>query len=190
MAYKVATPPVLEPFTTAYIKTWLKIPQSITTEDTLLDDMVKEAREHEEKFTGKALLTQTIEEYFDFFPCGNVIELTLSPIQSVTSISYISGGSYVVWSSSNYSTDLVSEPCRIVLKSGAGWPTADDQTPNKIKVIYVAGATAATGIPKTNMSAMKQRIAARYEQREDSPGGASNRQRSADALSMLNRTIR
>jgi len=190
MAYKVATAPVLEPFTTAYIKTWLKIAQSVTTEDTLLADMIKNARTWAEQITGKALLTQTIEEYFDFFPCGNVINLTLSPIQSITSVSYYTGGSYSVWASSNYTTDLVSEPCRIVLKSNASWPTTDDQIPNKVKVIYIAGATAATGIPQTIMQAMLQKIAYMYENREDIPGGATNRQRSADALAMFNRTIR
>jgi uncharacterized phiE125 gp8 family phage protein len=179
----------LEPFTTAYIKTWLKIPSSVTLEDTLLDDLIKGARVWAEQGTNKALLTQTIEEYFDCFPCGNLFKLTVSPIQSVTSISYMSGGSYQTFNSANYHVDIVSEPARIVLKSGASWPTTDDQTPNKVKVVYVAGATAANLIPKTIMDAMLQRIAYQYENREDIPGGAQNRQRSATALLMPNRTI-
>jgi hypothetical protein len=101
----------------------------------------------------------------------------------------MSGGSYTVWSSSNYTTDLVSEPCRIVKKSTVTWPTVDVLTPNAVKVIYVAGATAATGIPKTIMQAMLQKLAYQYENREDIPGGASNRQRSADALAMFNRSL-
>jgi uncharacterized phiE125 gp8 family phage protein len=188
MAYKVATAPVLEPFTTAYIKTWLKIPASVTVEDTLLDNLIKTAREWAEQTTNKALLTQTIEEYFDCWPCGNLMKLTVSPIQSITSIHYVSGGSYVLWDSANYTNDMVSIPARIVKKASASFPTTDDETPNKIKVTYVAGATAATGIPTTIMQAMLQKIAYMYENREDMPGGANNRQRSADALAMLNRT--
>lgn len=186
MAYKVTTGPVIEPFTTAYIKVWLKIPSSITVEDALLADLIQNARAWAEQFTGKALLTQTIEEYYDCMPCGSVLNLTVSPIQSVTSVSYVTGGALTVWNSSNYNTDLVSEPARIVKKSTVTWPTYDTLTPNAIKVIYVAGATAATGIPKTIMQAMLQKIAYMYENREDIPGGAPNRQRSADSLAMFN----
>jgi uncharacterized phiE125 gp8 family phage protein len=189
MAYKVATAPVLEPFTTAYAKTWLKIPSSVTVEDTLLADMIQNVRVWAEQITGKALLTQTIEEYYDCFPCSSMLNLSVSPVQSITSISYMSGGSYTTWSSANYTTDLVSEPCRIVKKSTVTWPTVDELTPNAIKVVYVAGATAATGIPKTIMQAMLQKLAYQYENREDIPGGASNRQRSADALAMFNRSL-
>ena len=190
MAYKVVTPPVIEPFTVAYAKAWLRIPSSITIEDTLIEDMIKGARDYAEKVTNKAMLTQTINEFFDCFPCGNVFKLSVSPIQSITSISYMINGSYTVFNSSNYHTDLVSEPARIVLKDSASWPTIDTQTPNAVKVVYVAGATAASGIPQTSMDAMLQRLAYLYENREDMPlGGGSNRVRSADALLAKNRTI-
>jgi uncharacterized phiE125 gp8 family phage protein len=109
MAYKVATAPVLEPFTTAYAKTWLKIPSSVTVEDTLLADMIQNVRVWAEQVTQKALLTQTIEEYYDCFPCSSMLNLSVSPVQSITSISYMSGGSYTTWSSANYTTDLVSD---------------------------------------------------------------------------------
>lgn len=189
MAYKVATGPVIEPFSVAYIKTWLKIPSSVAIEDTLLEDLIKNARVWAEQITSKALLTQTIEEYYDCFPCSKVLTLTVGPIQSITSVSYMASGSYTVWNASNYNTDLISEPCRIVPKNTVTWPTTDSLTPNTVKVIYVAGATAATGIPKTLMQAMLQKIAYAYENREDVPGGANNRTRSADALAMFNRTL-
>lgn len=188
MAYKVTTAPVLFPFTTAYVKTWLKIPASVTSEDTLVDDLVKTAVSEAEQGTGRALLTQTIEDYFDCWQsCG--LRLSVAPIQSVTSVSYLSGGSYVVWNAANYSTDLVTEPCRIIAKNG--FPSHDTDVPNAIKVIYVAGATAATGIPRTTMQSMLQRIAFLYENREDIPlgGGNAARQRSAHALLMPQRML-
>lgn len=191
MAYKVATQPVLEPFTTAYIKTWLKIPSSITVEDTLLADMIKSARKWAEQETGRALLTQTVEEYYDCFPCGNVINLTVAPIQSITSISYLSGGSYTVWASTNYSADLITEPCRIVRKSSVSWPITDTEAPNVVKITYVAGVTAATLIQETIMQAMLQKIAFLYENREDIPisQNSNPRLRSADALLQKNRML-
>src|SRR6187402_3487373 len=137
MAYKVATAPVLEPFTTAEVKAWLKIPSSVTAEDTLIASMIVSARWWAEQNSGRALLTQTIEEYFDCWPaCG--VRLSLAPIQSITSISYLSGGSYVVWSAANYNTDLITEPCRITLKNTGQMPSYDARTTNAIKVVYVA----------------------------------------------------
>lgn len=189
MAYKVATAPVLEPFTTDYIKTWLKIPSSVTVEDTLLSDLIKNARVWAEQMTNTAALTQTIEEYFDCWPCGPVLNLTVSPVQSITSVSYFASGAYTTFDPSNYYTDLVSTPARIVLKNSVVFPSTDLGAPNVVKIVYLAGATAAANVPKTLMQAMLQKIAYLYENREDIPGANSNRTRSADALAMQNRAF-
>lgn len=190
MAYKVATAPTIEPFSTAYVKAWLKIPSSVTTEDALIADMIISARWWAEQNSGRALLTQTINEYFDCWPpCG--VRLSLAPIQSITSISYLSGGSYVVWASSNYNVDIISEPCRITLKDTGQTPNYDTNTANAIKVIYVAGDTAATAIPGTIKDAMLQRLAFLYENREDIPISQNSqpRLRSAAALLQPNRML-
>lgn len=191
MAYKVVTPAVLQPFTTAYAKSWLKIPASVTVEDTIVDNLIKAAADWAEKGTNRALLTQTIEEYYDCWPKCGVFKLSVAPIQSISAVAYLSGGSYVTWNSSNYYTDMVSEPCRVVAKSTASIPAYDTDAPNVIKITYVAGATAASGIPHTIMDAMLQQIAFMYENREDIPlgGGNTNRQRSANALLMANRVL-
>jgi uncharacterized phiE125 gp8 family phage protein len=115
------------------------------------------------------------------------MNLTLSPVQSVTSVSYYSGGTYVSWDSANYYTDLVSKPARVVIKNSSVFPTTDLGAPNAVKVVYVAGYTAASAIPMTLKQAMLQKIAYMYENREDVPGGQSNRIRSADALAAFNR---
>lgn len=191
MAYKVNTAPISEPFTTAYIKTWLKIPSSVTVEDTLLADMIISARQWAEKGSGRALLTQTIEEYWDCFPSCGVLKLSLAPVQSITSVSYLVNGSYVVWNSANYNTDIVSEPCRITPKTIASFPTYDLNTPNAVKVVYVAGNATAADISGTTKDAMLQRIAFLYENREDIPISNNNqpRLRSADALLQKDKII-
>lgn len=190
MAYKVATAPTTEPFTTAYIKAWLKIPSSVTVEDTLIADMIISARWWAEQGSNRALLTQTIEDYFD---CWQVfgLKLSVAPIQSITSISYLSGGAYVVWNAANYNADTISEPCRITLKNGGQAPSYDLNTPNAIKVTYVAGYSAAALIPGTAKDAMLQRIAYLYENREDIPisNNSQPRLRSANALLQKNRML-
>lgn len=190
MAYKVTTAPVIEPFTTAYIKAWLKIPSSVTVEDALIADMIISARWWAEQGSGRALLTQTISEYFD---CWNLCGLSLSvaPIQSITSVSYLSNGSYVTWDAANYNADIIREPGRITLKNGGQLPSYDLSTPNAIRVVYVAGDTATTLIPGTIKDAMLQRIAFLYENREDIPISQNSqpRLRSADSLLQKNRLL-
>lgn len=191
MAYKVVTPASTLPFTTAYVKSWLKIPASVTAEDTIVEALIKSAVAVAEKKTGRALLTQTIEEYFDCYPLCGLFDLSVAPIQSVTSVSYLSGGSYTIWNSSNYNVDTVSEPCRIVAKSTASMPAYDLQTPNAWKIVYVAGYSSSDLIPQNVIQGMLQKIAFHYENREDIPlgGGNTNRQRSADALFMSDRML-
>lgn len=190
MAYKVVTAPTTEPFTRAFVKTWLKIPASVTAEDTIVDELIISARSWAEHGTGRALMTQTIEDYFDCWPVGG-IRLSVAPIQSITSISYLSGGVYTTWNAANYNTDLISEPCRITLKTNGQSPNFDIDTPNAIKVTYVAGATATTAIPRNTMHSMLQQIAFMYENREDMPLGGGNgaRQRSASTLLMPQRML-
>lgn len=190
MAYKVTTAPTVEPFTTAYIKAWLKIPASVTVEDTLIADMIISARWWAEQGSGRALMTQTIDEYYDFWPvCG--VRLSVAPVQSITSISYLSGGAYTTWDAANYNTDVITEPARITLKNNGQVPNYDLNTPNAIKITYVAGATATTLIPGTIKDAILQRIAFLYENREDIPisNNSQPRIRSADALLQKNRML-
>lgn len=189
MAFKVATPPSSEPFTTAYVKNWLKV--SVSTDDTLIDDLVKAARVWAEQVTGRALMQQTIEEYYDCLPACGVFSLTLAPVQSVTSVSFKYSGTYTAWNISNYETDLINEPGRIVKKSTSSFPTVDTLSPNVVKIVYVAGAASATDIPYTIRQAMLQMIAFVYENREDIPLGNNGnpRVRSAYALLSANRIL-
>lgn len=191
MAYKVATAPVLLPFTVAYVKTWLKIPASVTAEDTIVENLIKAAAETAESITKRALLTQTIEEYYDGWAEYGEFMLSVAPVQSVTSVTYLAGGTYTTWDASNYSVDNISEPCRVVAKSNSGLPSFDMSVPNVIKITYVAGATSASGIPQKTVMGMLNEIAFRYENREDMPygGSNSNRQRSANALFMRDRML-
>lgn len=184
MGYKVVTAPVLLPFDTAHIKSWLKIPASVTAEDTIVEALIKAAVADAQHKTRRALLTQTIEEYFDCYPYCGIFDLSVAPVQSVTSVMFLSGGSYTAWSASNYSTDIVGEPCRVVAKDTASIPVYDLRTPNVWKVTYVAGYSSADLIPQNIIQGMRQKIAFDYENREDIPlgGGSSARKRSADSL--------
>lgn len=181
MAHRVTVQPLSEPFTTDYVKTWLKV--SVTADDTIISGLIKAARVWAEQETNLCLFTQTIEEVWDSWPGCKKIELTAWPVQSVSSVSYFVNGSYTPWSATNYTVDIVNQPARIVSKSGSPFPSLDIDIPNRVKATYVCGWSSVDDIPQSIKAAMLLKIAFLYENREDIPLGGNNpRLRSANAL--------
>jgi uncharacterized phiE125 gp8 family phage protein len=194
MPYQVTTPPASEPVTLAEAKTWLKRDDT-TADDTLISDLIGAARAYCERETGRALLTQTVTEYFDGWPSCCTLELALAPVASVTSVGYVADGetsmTYTTWATTEYNTDLVSQPARIVKKENIDYPDLEC-VPNSVKVIYVAGSTSASADAlKEIRVAMRLLLAKWYENREDMQENETNnpRVRSVDVLLRRNRVI-
>ncbi len=148
------------------------VPTTNTTEDPYLISLRQSAREYVESFCRRALLTQTWDYKLDAFPPdGCAIELPLSPVSSVTSVSYVdTNGDSQTWSSSLYQTDLPSGPkavrARIQPAYSQYYPVARTQM-NAVTVRFVAGyGAAASSVPSSMKSGMKLLIAHWYEQRE------------------------
>jgi len=163
MSLIVATPPVFEPIDIDYVKCWTRIDQD--ADDVVLNSLILAAREYVEKFTRRALITQTLEERFDCFP-GNCFELRRSPVQSVTSIEYfdINDVEQTVSATTVYETDLNSEPARIALREGGVWPTVDSRL-DPVKVTYVAGYATPEEVPESIRLAMAMLVDHWYEHR-------------------------
>lgn len=172
--WQVTSAPASEPFTTAEMKTYLKVESSVTEDDALIASQIIGARNFVERLTSRALITQTITEYFDDWPTlppnpktldSRVLKLHIAPVQSITSISYIAEGAdpntYTTWASSNYFLDAASGangigPARICKKKDVDWPTIEPYT-NSIKVVYVAGyGASSSSIPASLLSAMRR----------------------------------
>ena len=164
--WKVTSLPSTEPLTKDDLRLWLRLPTSFTSEDTLITELIKEARVFIERHTARALITQTIEQYFDTFPVaterdrlglnGRVLELYIAPVLSITSITYVpTDGNPLNYSgtlnSANYYLDNISglnsgSWPRITLKKGETWPAVESY-PNAVKVTYQAGYGAASDVP-------------------------------------------
>lgn len=132
----VSTAPTVEPVDVSEIEDVIRV---VDTPDdhAYLTGLIKAARRKVERETDRSLLTQTRKLYLDTWP--TCIELRHPPIQSVTSITYVdTGGTTTTWTSSEYRTDLVSEPGRIEPAYGYTWPTIRGIS-NAITVTYVAG---------------------------------------------------
>jgi uncharacterized phiE125 gp8 family phage protein len=160
----VSTAPTSEPITLAEARLHLRVTDD--SEDALLESLIKSARMAAENFCNRSLMPQTLDLYLDRFPCGEAIRLPRGPVTSVTSIVYTAadGTANTTWSSANYSTDLFSEPVRIVPIPTQSYPSTYSGV-NTVRVRYVAGYATAALVPTPIKQAMLMMMGHWYEAR-------------------------
>ena len=173
MAYKVISVPASEPITLSEAKNYLKVEDSYTDDDTLITAIITSVRQYIERYLSTALITQTIEEKWDYIDVRNYqvrqnFNLGVNPVQSVTSITYIdTDGDSQTWSASEYVVDTHRQVARIGIKNGYTWPSIQDEI-NALTVTYVAGyGDAGSDVPGNILQAMRYLIATYYENRTD-----------------------
>lgn len=113
--------------------------------DPEIDRLIRASTEQVERDSRRVIMTQTWRLVRDDFPCHS-IELRRVPVQSVTHIKYLSGGTQTTLSASLYETDLYSEPARIQPVYGQVWPTTDCAI-NAVEVEFIAGYASAAVVP-------------------------------------------
>jgi uncharacterized phiE125 gp8 family phage protein len=175
MSFSIITPASLKALTVQEVKDYLRVDSS--DEDTLLGVLIDAATQIGEHYLGRFLLTTVIEEFYDFFPVyktgvnpfrgdKNIVYLSRGPVQSIAHVKYIDGnGSEQTVSASDYNTDLVSEPARIMPEEG--WQATKD-TVNAVIVRYTCGYTQASDVPANIKVALLLIISEMYEKRVDS----------------------
>lgn len=169
MAYKIITAATTEPVSLVEARSHLRI-ESFGSPEAHPDDgyvsaLITVAREWCEKYTGRALASQTIEMALDDFP-EDAIELPLTPVTSITSVKYIDeDGIEQTLSNTYYGLDDYSQPNWLLLKSGFKWPDTNGGA-NNVKIRMVVGNTSAN-IPKPITAAMFLIIGNLYENRTE-----------------------
>ena len=159
--FKVITAVSTEPVSLTEAKAQVRV--TGTSEDTLITNLIKAAREYCENVTGRALASQTLELLLDRFPPGG-FELPMPPLQSVTSIKYTnSDGDESTVSAEDYIVDADRQIGRVILGYGKSWPSFTPYPSNPIRVRYVAGYTSA---PQSIKQAMLLLIAHWFANRE------------------------
>ena len=145
ITYNVTSEPASEPLTLNEVKDRLRV--TTCDFDSEINDLIVAGRKQVEHDTNRKLVTQTVAILLDDFPSGDVFEIRQLPVASVTSVAYTdTAGDSQTFSSSEYSTDLVGKPPRIMLVSGSNWP-AVDEVPNAVTITVVCG-TAVASVPK------------------------------------------
>jgi uncharacterized phiE125 gp8 family phage protein len=129
-------------------------------DDSRIEQVIAAARKRVERTTNRRLIEQSLAIHFDHFPAGFVIELPVAPVSAISSVQYYDAdGALQTFAASKYHTDLVSEPGRIVLKSGEAWETTEIGRPNAVVVNVVAGyGDSGADVPEGIVTAMLMMI--------------------------------
>lgn len=139
-----------------------------SVENDRIRDLITGAREYCEEFTRRALASQTIEVYLDWFPCTDRFELPRPPLQSVTSLKYknSAGVETTMAADTDYLVDADSAVGQIVRPYGISWPSFTPHPVHPIKVRYTAGYATPNTMPKLIKQAMLLHIGFFYNNRD------------------------
>lgn len=171
----VATPPASEPVSTAEARAHLRIDH--VDDDAYIAALITAARSVVEERLRRALITQTLTLTMDHFPgahdaldalvhAAGVIRLPRSPVQSVSSITYVDdSGVTQTLSASGYRVDTSSVMARIEPAYGETWPTTRPVS-NAVTVTFVAGYGAAAAVPLPIKQAVLVLVGTWFEHRE------------------------
>lgn len=134
----VSSAPGAEPVLLADVLESLEVASGFA--DDKITAMIEAARQDVERYTTRALITQTLTMYLDKFPGYETIYLPYAPVQSVTSVKYYdtSGSQQTLVADTDYFVTTTGNHARIE-PSDSGWPSVDTEKNERIEVIYVAG---------------------------------------------------
>lgn len=159
--------PIIYPLTLNEVKDHLRISNNVTTYDTYLLDLLRDATGVAETETNRALLTSTWVLYLDRFPAGDILELWKCPVQSITSIQYYdSDNALQTFSTNDWISDLKSEPARVQLNQDSSWPETYVKV-NSVQITFISGWASELDIPNEIIRGLKLLIAFLYEKRGD-----------------------
>ncbi len=174
MPIRLITPPAIEPVTLAEAKAQCRI--TLNDEDALISGYIVGARIYCEAVDWRAYLTQTLELWLGAWPSGKEITIPKPPLQSVSYIRYYDDDDVeYTLASTDYYVDTVSEPGRVVLRSGTGWPSTELRVANGVCVRFVAGWASAADVPQTIKQAIALIVGHWNENREAAISGTISR---------------
>lgn len=163
MALKLITPATELPVSLDEAKAHLRVDG--TDDDLLITAYLGAAVRMAEQATVRALMTQTWLLSLDAFP--SVLELTRTPVVSITSLVYDDiTGTPQTWANTNYTLNNADyyDVAKITPAFGKAWPAIRNQV-NAVRVTYVAGFTNAAAVPENIKSWIKLAVGSMYENR-------------------------
>ena len=165
MSLKQTGAPSVEPVTTTTQKTFMRVDSS--DEDTLIGNLAASARALFEDSTNRQCITATWQLKLTNWPTAEIV-LPVSPLQSVTSVTYVDqDGDTQTWSTGDYDVFTASTPGRIRPKYDKDWPSDSRGGHDEITITFVAGyGDAATDVPDGILTCIHLVASSWYENRE------------------------
>lgn len=147
----------------------LKVHLHLDSSDELgyLDRLLRDAEGYAEEYTGRKLLSQTWDQYFDDW--ADPLKLAYAPVQSLTHVKYLdsSAGVLQTLSSSIYELGELRQVPVVRRQYNQSWPTARGHE-DAIVVRYVCGWTAPERVPGLIRRAILMHASWFYRNRGDS----------------------
>lgn len=147
----------------------LEIDDSIRDDDDYINLLISTATSTAQNFTGRRLITQTVDLTIDQFPCGSVWNLPVGPLQSITSITYLdTNGASQTLATTIYGYETKSFVPRIWIKSGQSIPQVQVDTLNTVTIRALVGYGADYSyVPSEITHAIKMTVHELYEERKN-----------------------
>ena len=181
------------PLSLGELKAQLRLEDDQVQEDALLMALLRSAVESCERFTGRALMSQTWTLFRDAWPGApeavlydgvtvapssevptGGIALPKPPLQSVVHVkTYDEADAATIWDAGNYFVDVAREPGRIVARRGRSLPLPT-RAANGIEIRFVAGyGDDPADVPEALRQGLLMSAAHLYERRGDDPQNAA-----------------
>jgi uncharacterized phiE125 gp8 family phage protein len=162
MSNRLITAPSSYPVTLATAKAHCRV--TGTDDDALIQAYIASATAMAEESLQRKIITQTWEMVIDAFPSAEIL-LPFPSVQSITSVTYVSGGSTLTLSNTKYALDNADRyESWLFPAPGNEWPVTDDAA-NAVVVRYVTGYGDASAVPPGIANWIIMHVAAMYDNR-------------------------
>jgi len=153
------------PVDLAEMKSYLKIPTSVTLDDDLLSTLIDIATDYAEKYTGRDVRANRWTLFLDEFPSR--ICLRRDRVNKIISITRLVSTVATAVTASTYYIKRATQVSEILLMDGEDWPTDQDIIEHSIEVLFQTEANPLhqEGI----LGGIFKHVAFMYENRGDCP---------------------
>ena len=159
---RVSTPDAIVSLADA--KAHLRIEDSFTAEDSLIEDLVLTAQDYVERETRTAIGLGSFALTLDGWPASGELQIPLPPLVDVSAVTYRDPtGSMVTLPTSAYTVDATERPARVTFK-GTHPEIAD--VPASVRLDFSAGHQDVWAVPPGLVHAIKMLVGHYYENRE------------------------
>ena len=163
----LVTGPVRKPVDIINAKDQLRVDLEFEDDNSYIEGLIVAATGLVENITGRKLITQKWNAYFDTWPKDH-FEIPFGKLQTVHSITYTdSGNNLATWNTNSYLVDSYSDPGEIIPAYGQQWPAVTLRPVNAICIQFSCGYGGnETTVPEDLCHAIKLLMTHWYENRE------------------------